>query len=132
MWLVLLVPTMLLTGALVVDGGRALQTRQEATGLAAEAARYAVDRVDTTRYRTVSGPAVPAPGTAQTAACTWVAQTRPDAVCTAVPGVDGVVEVSVTVVYTPMMLPSAVGPMTVTGHGTARPAVGVDQEEDPR
>lgn len=131
-WLLLVVPTMLLSAGLVVDGGQAMRARQEATGLAAEAARYAVDQIDTGRYRSTAGPAVPAPGTAQAAACGWVAQARPDAVCQAVPAADGVVEVSVTVTYTPVMLPSAVGPLTATGHGTARPAVGVDQEEDSR
>jgi Flp pilus assembly protein TadG len=126
-WLLLMLPALVLSAGIVVDGGKALQARQQATGLAGEGARAAVDRMDTSAYRDSTGPFVPAPGAVQAAACTWVAQARPDASCQARPGAGGVVDVTVTLTYTPVLL-APIGPRSATGHGTARPAVGVQRE----
>lgn len=126
-WLLLFVPSILVSAGLVVDGGRALAARQQATGLAAEAARAAVDRVDPRVYRAGRGPVV-APGSTQAAACSWVAGVRPDAQCTATAAADGRVSVTVSVVYEPVLLPDAFGQKRATGRGTARPAVGAQDE----
>ncbi|MGJ7452803.1 pilus assembly protein TadG-related protein, partial [Aquipuribacter sp. MA13-13] len=42
-WLLLLVPALVFATGLVVDGGRAIAVRQEAIGLASQAARAAID-----------------------------------------------------------------------------------------
>lgn len=125
-WLLLMVPPIMVSAGLVVDGGRALAARQQATGLAAEGARAAVDRVDPRVYRNGAGPAV-APGSTRAAACSWVAGVRPEATCTATSAADGRVSVTVSVVYQPVLL-IGFGERTATGRGTARPAVGVQDE----
>lgn len=130
-WLLLIVPVLVLAIGLVVDGGRALAARQQGAALAAQAARAAVDRMDTGGYRTGAGLRAVAPGSAQAAACGWVASARPDAGCTAAPGPDGTMTVTVTITYTPVVLTAAgVGPRLATATAVARPAIGADQEVD--
>ena len=124
-WLLLLVPALVFGAGLVVDGGRAITARQEAVGLAAEAARAAVDQMDVTSYRTGGGARAVAPGAAQAAACGWTAKYRPDAGCTASVAARGRVEVTVTLIYRPVILGAVgVGPRVVSASAQARPAIG--------
>ena len=131
-WLLLIAGVVVLTGGLVVDGGRAIAARQQATGLAAEAARVAVDRLDTAGYRTTGDVLAVAAGSAQAAACSWVTAARPGAGCAAQVTAGGGVQVTVTIRYAPVVLAAAgVGPLHASGHATARPAVGVTGEVRP-
>jgi len=128
-WTLLIVPVMVLSAGLVVDGGRAISARQEAIGLASEASRSAVDQMDLGTYREGGGPRAVAPGAAQAAACAWVASSRADASCRASTGPGGLVQVTVTLTYSPVMLGAVgVGPRPVTGQAEARPAIGDDEE----
>ncbi len=128
-WLLLLVPALVFATGLVVDGGRAITVRQEAIGLASQAARAAVDQMDLTGYRGSAGLRPVAPGAAQSAACTWISEHRPDARCSAVTQEQGRVEVTVTLTYRPVLLGAAgVGERLVSASAQARPAIG-DTEE---
>ncbi len=128
-WTVLIVPVTMLAVGLVVDGGRAITARQEAIGLASQAARTAVDQLDRGGYRNGGGVLAVAPGAAQAAACAWVARYRPDATCQASTGPGGAVHVEVSITYTPVLLGAAgVGPRVVRADADARPAVGDRQE----
>lgn len=124
-WLILLVPALVFAAGLVVDGGRAITVRQEAIGLASQAARAAVDQMDVGGYRGGGGVRAVAPGAAQAAACSWISEHRTDAQCTARSEADGRVEVRVTLTYRPVIL-GAVGVSTrvVSASAQARPAIG--------
>lgn len=122
-------PALLFGTGLVVDGGRAITTRQEVIGLASEGARAAVDRMDVAGFRDQGAVRAVAPGAAQAAACTWIALYRPDASCSAVAGPDGQVNVTVTITYQPVLLGAVgVGPQVVSATAGARPAIGDTQE----
>lgn len=128
-WVLLMVPVLIFAVGLVVDGGRAISARQEAIGLASQAARKAVDQMDTGGYRAGGGVRAVAPGAAQAAACTWIGRYRPDASCTAVVRPGGQVDVTVTLAYTPVILGAAgMAPKTISVSANARPAVGDGQE----
>lgn len=130
-WVLLLAPALFLGVGLVVDGGRAITARQEALGLASEAARAAVDRMDVTGYRGGGGLTAVAPGSARAAACTWVDEHRPDASCAATVGAGGRVDVTVEITYRPGILSAVgVGPQLVSATAGARPAVGDSVEVD--
>lgn len=128
-WTLLIVPVMIFSAGLVVDGGRAISTRQEAIGLASEAARSGVDQMDTGGYRTGGAVRAVAPGAAHGAACAWIARHRPDATCEASLGPSGQVAVTVTLAYRPVILAAAgMAPKTVAATSEARPAIGDGQE----
>lgn len=128
-WLLLLVPALVFATGLVVDGGRAITVRQEAIGLASQAARAAVDQMDLSGYRGSGGVRPVAPGAAQSAACSWISKHRPDARCAATTHPQGRVEVTVSLTYRPVLLGAAgVGERAVSASAQARPAVG-DSEE---
>lgn len=130
-WTLLLAPALFLGVGLVVDGGRAVTARQDALGLASEAARAAVDRMDVTGYRGGGGLTAVAPGSARAAACTWVDDHRPDASCGATVGAEGRVDVTVRITYRPALLSAVgVGPQLVSATAGARPAVGDTVEVD--
>lgn len=124
-WLLLLVPALVFATGLVVDGGRAITVRQEALGLASEAARAAVDQMDLSGYRGSGGARPVAPGAAQSAACTWIDQHRPDARCAATTHGQGRVEVTVTLTYRPVLFGAAgAGERVISASAQARPAIG--------
>ena len=124
-WLLLLVPALVFATGLVVDGGRAITVRQEALGLAGQAARTGVDQMDLGGYRAGEGVRAVAPGAAQVAACGWIMEHRAGAGCTATAGADGLVEVTVTLTYRRVILGAAgVGPRVVSVAARARPALG--------
>ncbi|MGJ7442969.1 TadE family protein [Aquipuribacter sp. MA13-6] len=128
-WLLLLVPALVFATGLVVDGGRAIAVRQEAIGLASQAARAAIDQMDLSGYRGSGGVRPVAPGAAQSAACTWISEHRPDARCAATTHGQGRVEVTVTLTFRPVLLGAAgVGERAISASAQARPAVG-DTEE---
>lgn len=131
-WLLLVAGVVVFAAGLVIDGGRAIAARQQATGLAAEAARAAVDRLEVGGYRTTGNLLAVAAGAAHAAACSWVAAARPDAGCAARVTAGGAVHVTVTLPYSPVVLAAAgVGPLDASGQATARPAVGVTAEVRP-
>ncbi|MGJ7442991.1 TadE/TadG family type IV pilus assembly protein [Aquipuribacter sp. MA13-6] len=128
-WLLLLIPALVFASGLVVDGGRAITVRQEAIGLASQAARAAVDEMDLSGYRGRGGVRPVAPGAAQSAACTWIRVHRPEAGCAAITHGQGRVEVTVTLTYRPVLLRAAgVGERVISASAQARPAIG-DTEE---
>lgn len=128
-WLLLLVPALVFATGLVVDGGRAITARQEAIGLASQAARAAVDQMDLSGYRGSGAVRPVAPGAAQSAACTWIREHRPDARCAAITRDQGRVEVTVTLTYRPVILGAAgVSDRVISASAQARPAIG-DTEE---
>ena len=125
MWLLLFVPALVFGVGLVVDGGRAITARQEALGLASEAARAAVDQMDVGGYRTGGGVRAVAPGAGQAAACSWISAHHPGAGCVATLAGEGRVEVTVTLTYQPLILGAVgVGGQVVSASAQARPATG--------
>lgn len=109
---------------LVYDGGRALAAREQAAGIANEAARAGADQLDTA-YLRATGIVRLDPGAAHTAATEWIADAGHTGTVTA-----STTEVTVTVtIDTPTQLLTAVGigSITVDAEATARPRIGVTE-----
>ncbi len=109
---------------LVYDGGKALAAREQATGIANEAARAGADQIDTAYLRT-TGIVRINPRAAHTAAAAWIADAGHTGTVTA-----STTEVTVTVtIDTPTQLLTAVciGSITVDAEATARPRIGVTE-----
>jgi Flp pilus assembly protein TadG len=126
--LVLITPAIFGVAGLVVDGGRALNSRQHAANQAEQAARAAADAVDVDAIRTGAGLAID-PLAARSAAERYLAAA----------GATGTVSLgpqSVTVTVkastqTAFFAVIGVNHISVTGTATARPARGVVTEETP-
>lgn len=131
-WLLLIVPVLFAFGGLVLDGGRVITSRQTAANVAEQAARLAVDELNRDTFRgsgQVGAVDLPA---AQTAACGYSATAGPAASCSTTLTPDGQLRVEVTITTQTALL-GAVGisSLTVRGSGTARPAIGANQEVRP-
>lgn len=117
-WMLLLAPVLFVFAGLVLDGGRVITARQEAANLAEQAARQAVDQLDTTAFR-ATGSQSPV---AQANAC----QHLPPHVisCTATLTGSGVQVRLRLQTRTAVLAGLGITQITVTGTGAARPAVG--------
>ena len=129
--LLLLLTTMLLALAgLVWDGGRAISGRQEAAGLAEQAARAGADVLDLTALRATGADRLDSAG-ARTAACRYLAVAAPQARCSVtVAATEVTVDVTTN---TRTVLLSLVGIHELRTHGqaSARPVRGVVTEVSP-
>lgn len=120
---------------LVVDGGLALNARQRAADVAAEAARAGSQAIDEQELRT-SGQVVLDPGAAEAAARAYLARVRAaDSAATSAVEITGgdadadADEITVTVdvsVATAILQIINIGPFDVSGEATACPATGTD------
>jgi Flp pilus assembly protein TadG len=112
---------------LVVDGGYALAARQQAAGVAEQAARVGADQIDADSLR--AGPVRLDPAAARAAARDYLALAGHTGTVTA----DGAtVTVAVTVIRPTAVLGIVgVDSLTVTGHASARSIAGIVVEEEP-
>jgi len=126
LFVVVLVPALLATAGLVIDGGYALAARQEAAGVAEQAARAGADALSRDGLR-ASGPVRLDPAAATTAARDYLAGTGHTGTAT----VSGdAVRVSVRITR-PTAVLSAIGIDTVsaTATATAIGITGIDRPE---
>jgi Flp pilus assembly protein TadG len=126
--LVLITPAIFGIAGLVVDGGRALNARQQAASHAEQAARAAADAVDVDAIRTGAGLAID-PLAARRAAESYLAAAG--ATGTVSPGVQSVTVTVAASTQTAFFAVIGVNHISVTGTATARPARGVVTEEAP-
>jgi len=128
---VLLTPVLFAAAGLVLDGGRAIAARQQAAGLAAQAARAGVDQLDVSALRDRGLDAVD-PAAARQAACAFVRAADPGAGCQATvngPQVQVTVSTRTSTVLLPLL---GINVLHARSQGAARPAVGVRTEQTPR
>lgn len=126
-WLLLLLPVLFLFAGLVLDGGRVITARQNAANLAEQGARRAIDRLDVATFRADSVIGAVQAVAAQEAACADMPATV--TACTAMATPDGQVRVQLSLrTNTAVLAAIGISQITVTGTGTARPAVGDTQE----
>lgn len=133
-WLLLIVPVLFGFAGLVLDGGRVITARQNASNVAEQAARSAGDELNRSLFRgTVAQVGAVNLGAAQAAACGYAAVAGPTSSCSATLTDSGQVQVDVTITTRTVLL-SALGisQITVAGTGRARAGVGVTQEEVPQ
>jgi Flp pilus assembly protein TadG len=126
--LVLITPAIFGVAGLVVDGGRALNARQQAASHAEQAARAAADAVDVDAIRTGAGLAID-PLAARSAAERYLAAAGATGTVSL-----GAQSVTVTVkasTRTTFFAVIGVNHISVTGMATARPARGVVTEGTP-
>lgn len=115
-FVVAMMPALMLAGGLVLDGGRQLQTRRDADGAAAAAARAAVQMSDTETFaRRLDAGQASARAHAELAA---------QGVSGSVAVSGSVVTVTVTASVDNLILP---GGRTVSGTATADPYTGVNE-----
>ncbi len=127
-WLVMLVPMMWGFAALAHDGGRVIAARQQAANVAEQGARLAVDQLDVPGFRgTIDARAIDVPA-ASSVACGYVSAAVAGSSCsTSVADGQVHVEVSVTAA-TPLLAVVGVSSVRVGGQGSARPAIGAQEE----
>jgi len=126
--LVLITPAIFGVAGLVVDGGRALNARQQAANHAEQAARAAADAVDVDAIRTGAGLAID-PLAARRAAERYLAAAG--ATGTVALGPQSVTVTVTASTQTAFFAVTGVNHISVTGTATARPARGVASEETP-
>lgn len=128
---VLLTPVLFAAAGLVLDGGRAIAARQQAAGLAEQAARAGVDQLDVNALRDRGLDAVD-PAAARQAACAFVHAADPAAGCQATvngPQVQVTVSTHTSTVLLPLL---GINTLHARSQAAARPAVGVRTEQAPQ
>lgn len=131
-WLVLFFPIFILVTAILIDLGGSVAARQEAAGLAREAARAAVDSIDPDDYRSGIALSPRQAVSAVTSFCSSYVTKGSGTTCTTTVGANDVVTVEVSQVHnTTGLRLLGVGPMTVRASAVARPSFGVINERVP-
>lgn len=130
-WTLTWIPVLMLCLGLLLDGGRYITARQQASAIADQGARTAVDQMERGGYRDGGDPRAVNAAAASAAACRWVSRHYPTARCAVQVLADGQVQVTTTLTYQPLLL-SVVGVRSLTAQSTAqaRPALGDRTEID--